>query len=161
MTLSRRAGVSLGLLALTMQAATGQEAGTAGAASGTPAAGGTVPVVCFKVSGICIGAEPAAVPAAPGNPESSAARSADPPPAVQRSLDLSAPAVTRVIPQTEIESMFADSFAAEEAALEPPPTVEVESTRPAPDVPSGLGALFWAIRHPTQAWRVIFPAPSR
>lgn len=35
--------------------------------------------------------------------------------------------------------------------------VQVEGSRPAPKVPSGLGGLFWALRHPGQAWRVFAP----
>ncbi|MFO7276740.1 MAG: hypothetical protein DIU56_006870 [Pseudomonadota bacterium] len=159
MTLSRRAGLPLGLVAVGMHAAIAGESGTADGAGQTTAARTTVPVVCFRVSGICVGAEPAAATTARSEP--GAADSTASPSPVQQSLDLGAPAVTRVIPQSEIDALFAESFAAEEAAFEPPPTVKVESTRPAPEVPSGIGALFWAIRHPSQAWRVLFPAPSR
>lgn len=38
--------------------------------------------------------------------------------------------------------------------------VEVEGKRRAPNVPGGFGGLFWALRHPTQAWRIFVPAPS-
>jgi hypothetical protein len=38
--------------------------------------------------------------------------------------------------------------------------VEVEGKRRAPNVPGGFGGLFWAMRHPTQAWRIFMPAPS-
>ena len=36
--------------------------------------------------------------------------------------------------------------------------VQVEGTKQAPKVPSGIAGLFWALRHPTQAWRVFAPA---
>jgi hypothetical protein len=38
--------------------------------------------------------------------------------------------------------------------------VEVEGKRRAPNVPGGFAGLFWALRHPTQAWRIFTPAPS-
>ena len=59
----------------------------------------------------------------------------------------------------ELQMLLAQS---EEA---PPPepldTVEVEGRRPAVDVPSGLLAIPWAIRHPTQSWRIFAPIPSK
>ena len=38
------------------------------------------------------------------------------------------------------------------------PVVKVEGERTGPEVPSGIAGLFWALRHPTQAWRVFAPA---
>lgn len=42
---------------------------------------------------------------------------------------------------------------------EPAETVRVKASRP--PVPSGLEGLFWALRHPSQAWRVFSPAADR
>ncbi len=36
-------------------------------------------------------------------------------------------------------------------------TVQVRAPPTAPDVPGGFGALWWALRHPTQAWRIFAP----
>lgn len=38
--------------------------------------------------------------------------------------------------------------------------VEVKGKRTAPKVPSGIAGLFWALRHPTQAWRAFTPPPA-
>jgi hypothetical protein len=35
--------------------------------------------------------------------------------------------------------------------------VQVEGSRAAPKVPGGIAGLFWALRHPSQAWRVFAP----
>jgi hypothetical protein len=39
-----------------------------------------------------------------------------------------------------------------------PVTVKVEGTKTQPEVPGGIASLFWALRHPTQAWRIFAPA---
>ena len=41
---------------------------------------------------------------------------------------------------------------------EPAETVRVKASRP--PVPSGIAGLFWALRHPSQAWRAFAPATS-
>jgi hypothetical protein len=41
---------------------------------------------------------------------------------------------------------------------EPAETVRVKASRP--PVPSGIAGLFWALRHPTQAWRAFAPDTS-
>ena len=42
-----------------------------------------------------------------------------------------------------------------------PAVVEVTGERAGPAVPDGIGGLFWALRHPTQAWRIFAPAKSQ
>jgi hypothetical protein len=39
-----------------------------------------------------------------------------------------------------------------------PDVVEVKGERAAPEVPDGIASVFWALRHPVQAWRVLAPA---
>jgi hypothetical protein len=56
-------------------------------------------------------------------------------------------------------------------ASQPPPRDEFEYTEPQPaetvrvkasrpPVPSGIAGLFWALRHPSEAWRALAPASS-
>jgi len=42
-----------------------------------------------------------------------------------------------------------------------PQTIEVKGERHAEDVPGGIGSLFWAVRHPSDAWRIFAPVPPR
>jgi hypothetical protein len=80
-------------------------------------------------------------------------QAADAPP-TPRILDLKAPDVRDV--------MTTDEMA---AALNPPSDVEVlesgavavHSEQPAPYVPGGFAALYWAALHPFSAWRVFAP----
>jgi hypothetical protein len=82
-------------------------------------------------------------------------QAADTPPA-PRVLDLKAPDVRDV--------MTTDEMA---AALNPPSDVEVlesgavavHSEQPAPYVPGGFAALYWAALHPLSAWRIFAPVP--
>ena len=75
-------------------------------------------------------------------------------PPTPRILDLKAPDVRDV--------MTTDEMA---AALNPPSDVEVldsgavavHSEQPAPYVPGGFAALYWAALHPFSAWRIFAP----
>jgi hypothetical protein len=74
-------------------------------------------------------------------------------------LDLRAPDITKIYTSEQIDAYLAkaasedDSDAVEvESTREPPPTVT-------PKVWSGLATPFWALLHPTQAWRIFFPIP--
>jgi len=102
--------------------------------------------ICFEVSRTCLRRlASASAPAQSG-------------PTASRRLDLRPPAIEAVIPQAELQTLLARSETSE--AAESVETVEVEGRRPAPDVPSGLLSIPWAIRHPTQAWRIFAPIPS-
>ncbi len=37
-------------------------------------------------------------------------------------------------------------------------TIQIKGEKNAPDVPGGFGALWWALNHPSQAWRIFAPA---
>lgn len=39
-------------------------------------------------------------------------------------------------------------------------SVEVSRARATPDVPDGLASIYWAVTHPLQAWRILFPDSS-
>lgn len=75
-------------------------------------------------------------------------------------LDLRTPDVTRLVTPEELERLTREA-AAEERDIE-----EVQVQRRSglpPDRPPvwpGLLAPFWALAHPTQAWRIFAPLPS-
>jgi hypothetical protein len=97
---------------------------------------------------------PATVPA-----ESQEKRPADPSPP----LDLYLGSAKELLPQGQWDTIIASQpdDSAEQGdlpALGHDEDVQVEGTKQAPKVPSGIAGLFWALRHPTQAWRVFAPA---
>ncbi len=73
-------------------------------------------------------------------------------------LDLSAPPITKVMPSNELLTVLPDPD--EQRLYEP--QVRVEGERGVPvNVPVGIMSLPWAVRHPTQFWRIFLPSPSR
>lgn len=73
-------------------------------------------------------------------------------------LDLRAPAIAKLYTPGQIETLLAKM---ERDRLE---VIEVERTRErlpsaTPEVWGGIAAPFWALLHPTQAWRVFAPLP--
>jgi hypothetical protein len=68
------------------------------------------------------------------------------------SLDLKAPDVRRVAPETQWSPPLTEPEIEEQQ-------VQVEGTRPEVYVPSGIASLPWAVMHPTQAWRIFLPVP--
>jgi hypothetical protein len=74
-------------------------------------------------------------------------------------LDLRAPALNRVFTRNEIASLMAKP---EDVAEDVVTTVDVEGdSRDRIVVPDGLWSIPWAVRHPTQAWRLFLPQPSK
>jgi hypothetical protein len=74
-----------------------------------------------------------------------------------RKLDLKAPPLNRVFSQNQIQTLTNRP----EEIGEDADTVSVKGARhDRPNVPSGFAGMGWAIRHPTQAWRLFVPAPS-
>jgi hypothetical protein len=78
----------------------------------------------------------------------------------RKPLDLRAPDITRLFSQQELQRVLAKTL---DADIE---EVEVEGARgrraPPPDTPTvwpGILAPFWAVTHPTQAWRILAPLP--
>jgi hypothetical protein len=75
-----------------------------------------------------------------------------------KSLDLRAPPLTELYTREQIEAMVArtapvdDKSVVVEGTREPPPHVT-------PDIWQGIATPFWALLHPTQAWRVFLPLP--
>jgi len=133
---------------------TGTTTGTGAAAAADPAAAGQPgrtdkpPVVCFKLTGRCV--DSAKRPAA--RTGVSAVTRVE----KQGSLNLAAPDVRTVIPESELkEPLPSTEQITENQEAE---TVQVKGEKDTPDVPGGFGALWWALNHPSQAWRIVAPA---
>ncbi len=62
--------------------------------------------------------------------------------------------------ETLVATQPSDSDDSDLPSIGPEDDVRVKGDRPAPKVPSGIAGLFWALRHPTQAWRALTPAPA-
>jgi hypothetical protein len=73
-------------------------------------------------------------------------------------LDLRAPSLNELYTEEQIEALLAKARNEEESdvevegAREPPPNVT-------PNVWPGIATPFWALLHPSQAWRIFFPLP--
>ena len=77
------------------------------------------------------------------------------PPRLMRLLDLKAPDIHEVMSADQIAALIPDE---EEADLAGAETVQVRGAAPAPYVPGGFAALYWAVTHPVQSWRIFAPA---
>jgi hypothetical protein len=103
--------------------------------------------VCFKLAMRCVDAKP------PRGKTGSASKDS---PAAQQPLNLNAPDIRTVVPPEELkEPLPASEQAFEEQEAD---TVQIKGESNAPDVPGGFGALWWALNHPSQAWRIVAPA---
>jgi hypothetical protein len=110
------------------------------AATAPPAAASATPL-CFGISHQCL--QPRRV--------------ASPVPATEKkALDLRAPDIRRLIAPSELQTPLMDPYEARAAE----PTVQVEAKREYQGASVGIMALPWAIRHPTQAWRIFLPMPA-
>lgn len=76
-------------------------------------------------------------------------------PAHANPLNLTPPDVRTVIPPEELKEPLPTEDQQEQQT--DAATVEVRTDPDSPNVPGGFGALFWALRHPTQAWRIFTP----
>ena len=107
----------------------------------------------------------AAVPAAwaddPVNPPASppkfsvTATDSVQPPRMLKVLDLKSPDIHDVMSADQIAAAMPNPDEIED--LDGPETVQVHSAVPAPYVPGGFAALYWAVTHPLQSWRVLAP----
>ena len=80
-------------------------------------------------------------------------------PTMSRRLDLRPPKINDLFSQATIDRML--SASRDRDTIE---EVEVEGRRTpvtprTPAVPGGILAPFWALAHPTQAWRILAPLP--
>ncbi|HVO48477.1 MAG TPA: hypothetical protein VMT29_19330 [Steroidobacteraceae bacterium] len=115
-------------------------AGSGGAAAGAQGASAKTATFCFQFTLRCL--ERKSTTAAQG--------------AGKRPLNLTAPDIRTVVPQEELQEPLPS--ADQQAQAEESDTVRVKGTPNTPDVPGGFGALWWALNHPTQAWRIFAPA---
>jgi hypothetical protein len=76
------------------------------------------------------------------------------PPRLLKVLDLKAPDIHDVMSADEIAAALPYP---DETDLDGPETVQVQGGVPAPYVPGGFAALYWAVTHPIQSWRVLAP----
>lgn len=137
-----------------------QPAGTATSPADANQATGKSAPVCFKLTGRCV--EPSA--AKHGGNGSRAAQtkgsqgsaSAKPGSSSQKPLNLTAPDVRSVVPAEELKEPLPTNEQIVETQEDG--TVSVKGEQAAPDVPGGFGALWWALNHPSQAWRIFAPA---
>jgi hypothetical protein len=86
------------------------------------------------------------------------AAAAEPPAAPAKPLDLRTPDITKLYSRKQLEQLIARM---EAETLE---EIEVEGARVpsptfTPDVWPAIAAPFWALLHPTQAWRIFAPIP--
>jgi hypothetical protein len=147
------------------QAATPVGDQSTGSASGQPAAhqasGSSKPApVCFKLTGRCVepasskqsanGSRPGQTTGAQGTAGAKAATTG------QKPLNLTAPDVRSVVPAEELKEPLPTNEQIVETQEDG--TVAVKGEKTAPDVPGGFGALWWALNHPSQAWRIFAPA---
>jgi hypothetical protein len=107
--------------------------------------------------------EPPSEPKPADTPVVAPADAKDKPPESSPPIDLYLGSVKELLPQGKWDTILAvqPTDAAEEGDLPDlghGEDVQVEGERTAPKVPSGIAGLFWAMRHPTQAWRVFAPA---
>jgi hypothetical protein len=78
--------------------------------------------------------------------------------APHKPLDLRTPDPARVFTPAQMREMLT---VREEVNPDDVESVSVEGERNQPVyVPSGFHGIAWAVRHPTQAWRLFVPAPS-
>jgi hypothetical protein len=72
-------------------------------------------------------------------------------------MDLRAPDINRIFPKSELQQKLPEPGEEHENQE----SVQVAGTRELSPVSVGLMSIPWAIRHPTQAWRIFTPITSQ
>jgi hypothetical protein len=122
---------------------------TADQAPAGQSAGSKSDPVCFKLTGHCVDSSKAATKA--GTAGATKAGSGKKP------LNLTAPDVRTVVPESELKEPLPSTDQVTETQEADTVSVKTEQGVP-PDVPGGFGAIWWAMNHPSQAWRILAPA---
>ena len=139
----------------------GDPAQRANADSSTAAPPGAQPPVCFKLTQRCLDSKSGSGTSSTGKAgqastskaaQASSSKNESTP---QHPLNLNAPDVRSVVPAEELREPL--ETPEQEAAAEDAATVQVKGESDAPDVPGGFGALWWAMKHPSEAWRILAP----
>jgi hypothetical protein len=123
--------------------------GTGQTASGQ-SGGGKSSDVCFPLTGHCVENSKAS-----GTKAGTAA--AKPSTPAKKPLNLTAPDVRTVVPEEELKEPLPNTDQIAETQESETVSVKGEQGVP-PDVPVGLGAIWWAVGHPSQAWRILTPS---
>jgi hypothetical protein len=106
--------------------------------------------VCFKLTGHCVDSSKAAAKA--GTAGSTKAGSTT----GKKPLNLTAPDVRTVVPESELKEPLPNTEQVTETQEADTVSVKGDQGVP-PDVPVGFGAIWWAVNHPSQAWRIFTP----
>src|SRR5262249_23918766 len=115
---------------------------------GTGSGADRPPPVCFKLTGRCVGVQPKKKSAVEATQPAAKAS-----PSRKVPLNLAAPDVRSVLPPDQLNKPLPDTE--QIAEIQEADTVAVKGERDAPDVPGGFGAIWWALNHPSQAWRIL------
>jgi hypothetical protein len=104
--------------------------------------------VCFKLTGHCVDASKTGARASSAKTKTTTANG--------KKLNLTAPDVSTVVPEQELKEPLQNPDQVTE--VQEAQTVAVKTNEGVPpDVPGGLGAIWWAVVHPSQAWRIVTP----
>jgi hypothetical protein len=106
--------------------------------------------------GAAIPAAWAADPVTPPSPPKFSVTAADStqPPRLLKVLDLKSPDIHDVMSADQIAAAIPNPDDMDDLD---PETVAVHGATPAPYVPGGFAAIYWAVTHPIQSWRVLAP----
>lgn len=115
-------------------------------ASGSQAAGNKSDPVCFKLTGHCVDASKASAKSGAAKTKTGANG---------KKLNLTAPDVSTVVPEQDLKEPLPNAEQVTE--VQEAQTVAVKTEGVPTDVPQGLGAIWWAVVHPSQAWRIVTP----
>jgi len=124
----------------------GSSSSSSADASGGQASANKSEPVCFKLTGHC-------VDASKGSAKSGTAKAKTG--ANGKKLNLTAPDVSTVVPEQELKEPLPNAEQVTE--VQEAQTVAVKAEGVPTDVPQGLGAIWWAVVHPSQAWRIVTP----
>ena len=75
----------------------------------------------------------------------------------KKPLNLTAPDVSTVVPEQDLKEPLPNNDQVTETQEADTVSVKGEQGVP-PEVPVGLGAIWWAVGHPSQAWRILTPS---
>lgn len=112
--------------------------------------GGKSDPVCFKLTGHCVDASKTPKAGAGAAATKSAKTNG-------KKLNLTAPDVSTVVSEQELKEPLQNPDQIQEVQESQTVSVKTNEGVP-PDVPGGLGAIWWAVVHPSQAWRIVTPA---
>ena len=127
-------------------APTGSSNSSPAEASGGQASANKSEPVCFKLTGHCVDASKKSAKSGTAKVKTGANG---------QKLNLTAPDVSTVVPEQELKEPLPNAEQVTE--VQEAQTVAVKTEGVPTDVPQGLGAIWWAVVHPSQAWRIVTP----